>query len=123
MPTWGVLTQAIDSLEDLRPIVYTSGSFSDMQQRWSATEKEALAVYQSVLKSDLYLTGEECIFCCNHKPFEPFLSKGIKIPKLNRLSLKLAEYNMTFLHINDRKIILADAISSLQTLDIYKDPF
>ena len=51
-----------------------------MQQRWSATEKEAFAVYQSVLKFDLYLRGTECILCCDHKVLEPFLSKGMKIP-------------------------------------------
>ena len=33
----------------------TLGSFLQMQQRWSANEKEAYAVYQAVLKFDLYL--------------------------------------------------------------------
>ena len=61
----GVLTQAAESPDDLRPIPYTSGSFSDKQQRWSATEKEAFAVYQSVLKFDMYLRGAECILHCN----------------------------------------------------------
>ena len=45
----GVLTQAVESPDDLRHIAYTSGLFSNMQQRWSATEKEALAVNQPVL--------------------------------------------------------------------------
>ena len=36
----GVLTQAVDGPDDLRPIAYTSASFSDTQQKWSATEKE-----------------------------------------------------------------------------------
>ena len=48
-------TQAVSDPDDLRPIAYTSGSFSNMQQRWPATEKEAFAVYQSILKFDLYL--------------------------------------------------------------------
>ena len=34
---YGVFTQAVDGPDDLRPIAYTSDSFSDMQQRWSAT--------------------------------------------------------------------------------------
>ena len=49
--------QAVDSLDYLRPVAFTSGSFSEMQQRWSATEKEAYALYQSILKFDLYLEG------------------------------------------------------------------
>ena len=50
----GVLTQAVESPEVLRPISYTSGSFPNMQQRWSATKKEAFAVYPSVFEFDLY---------------------------------------------------------------------
>ena len=50
----GVLTQTIAIPDDLRTIAYTSGSFSNMQQRGTATEKETFAVYQSVLKFDLY---------------------------------------------------------------------
>ena len=68
----GFLTKAIDGSDDLRPIVYTSGSFTDMQQKWSATEKEAFAFYQSVLKFDLALRGAQCILCHDHKLLEPF---------------------------------------------------
>ena len=34
-----ILTQTVDDTNDLRPIAYTSASFCDMQQWWSATEK------------------------------------------------------------------------------------
>ena len=61
-----------------------SGSFYDTQQRWSSTEKEAFAVYQSVLKFDLYLRGAECILHYHHKLLEPFLSKDMKIPNLDQ---------------------------------------
>ena len=42
----GVLTQAFESPEDLRPVAFASGLFSEMQQRWSATKKEAYAVFK-----------------------------------------------------------------------------
>ena len=54
----GVLTQAVESPDDLRSITYMSGSFSDMQQEWSTTGKEAFAAYLSVLKLDLYVRGQ-----------------------------------------------------------------
>ena len=92
-----------------------------MQQSWSVTEKETFAVYQSVLIFDLYLRGAECILCCDHKLLEPFSSKGIKIPKLNRLSMEFANYNIVFLHIKGKNNGLVDAISRLKTLDIYKE--
>ena len=52
-----VLTQVDDGPGDLKPIAYTSSSFSDTQQRWSAIEKETFAIYKSVLKFDLCLRG------------------------------------------------------------------
>ena len=41
-----VLTQAVESPKDLRPVAFTSGSFS------KNAAKEDYAVYQSVLKFD-----------------------------------------------------------------------
>ena len=36
--------------------------------------------------------------------------------------MELADYNMTFIHIKGSNKIIADAISRLKMLDIYKDP-
>ena len=110
----GVPTQAVDSPDDLRPIAFTSGSFSDMQQRGSATEKETFAVYTSILKFDLSLRRAECILHCNHKLLEPFLSKGIKIPRLNRCSVEMADCNIAFFHIKGKNYVLLDVISRLK---------
>ena len=44
-----VLTQAVESPENLRPVAFTSGSFLEMHHMWSATEREAYAAYQSIL--------------------------------------------------------------------------
>ena len=63
-----ILTQAADSPKDLRLVAFTSGTFSEMQHRWSATEKETYAVYQSILKFDLYVRGAKCVLHYDHKP-------------------------------------------------------
>ena len=93
-----------------------------MQQRWSATQKEAFVVYQPVLKFNMHLRGAEYILYCSHKPIEPFLSKGRKIPKLDKWAMKLPDYNIIFGHIKGSNNNLADPISRLKTLDIYRDP-
>ena len=49
----GAHTQVVESPEDLRPIANTSGTFLDMQQRWSATEKEVFSIYKFILEFDL----------------------------------------------------------------------
>ena len=58
----GILIQGVESPEDLRPIAYTSGLFSDTQQRWSATEKKAFAVNQHVPKFNLYPSGGQNVY-------------------------------------------------------------
>ena len=49
-----------------------------MQQRWPATENEAYAVYQCILKFDLYLRVASCVLHCDDKLLEPFLPKVLK---------------------------------------------
>ena len=67
-----------------------------------------------------YLQSVKCTLCCNHKPLEPFLTRGMKIAKLDRWVMLLQEYDITFVHIKGKDNILADAISRLCTIDIYK---
>ena len=42
------------------------------------------------------------------------LSKGIKLPKINRWSVEFAECNITFVHIIGKNNVLADSISRLK---------
>ena len=115
----GVLIQPVESPEDLRSVAFTSGS--EIQQRWSTTENETYAVYQSILKFDLYSRGVKCVLHCDHELLEPFLSKGIKIPKLILWSMEVADYNITFVHIKGKNNVLADAISRLKAFIIYEE--
>ena len=83
-------------------------------------KKEAYAVLKSVQCFDYYFQGMKCTLCCNHKPLEPFLTRGMKIVKLDRWAMLLHEYDITFVHINGKDNILTDAISRLCTIDIYE---
>ena len=75
---------------------------------------------KSVQCFDYYLQGAKCTLCCDHKPLEPFLSRVMKIAKLDRWVMLLQEYNITFVHIKGKGNILVNAISGLHTLDIYE---
>ena len=70
----------------------------------------------------MYLRRAECILHCNHKPLDPFILKGMQIPKLDQWTMELADYNITFVDIKGSNNILADVISRLNMLDIYRDP-
>ena len=64
----------------------------------------------------------QCTLRCDHKPLEPFLSRGMEIAKLDRWAMMLQEYDIKFVHIKGKDNILADAISRLCTINIYEDP-
>ena len=114
-----VLTQAHNNHEDLRPIAYTSSSFSLVQQCWCANWKECYAIYQSILKFDFYLQGSICTLRCDHKSLEHFLMSGMKIQKLDRWALELSDYNLNFIYIKGNDNILADTISHLKSKNLY----
>ena len=116
----GVLCQPVNSDQDIRPVMYFSGTFTAQNKSWCGTEKEAYAVLKRVQHFDYYLQGMKCTLYCNHKPLEPFLSRGMKIAKLDRWAMLLQEYDITFVHIKGKDNILANAISRLHTLDIYE---
>ena len=118
----GVLCQPQDNDNDIRPVVYFSGTFTAQNKSWCATEKEGYAMLKSIQRFDYYLRGMRCALRCDHKPLEPFLSRALKIAKLDRWAMLLQEYDITFIHIKGKDNILADAISRLHTINIYEDP-
>ena len=117
-----VLCQHQNNDKDIRPVGYFSGTFIAQNKSWCATEEEAYAVLKSVHRFDYYLRGTKCILRCNHKPLEPFLSRGMKIAKLDRWAMLLQEYDITFVHIRGKDNIITDAISRLRTSNMYEDP-
>ena len=117
----GVLCQLVDNDQDIRSVAYFSGTFTAQNRSWCATEKEAYAVLKSVQSFDYCLQGVKCSLHCNHKPLELFLTRGMKIAKLDRWAMLLQEYDITFVHIRGKDNILADAISRLCTIDMYEE--
>ena len=116
-----VLCQTHNNENDIMPVAYFSGTLTLQNKSWCATEKEAYVVFKSVQRFDYYLRGAHCMLRCDYKPLEPFLSRGMKIAKLDRWAMLLQEYDIKFVHIKGKDNILADAISRLHTIDIYKD--
>ena len=117
-----VLCQLQSNDNDIRQVTYFSGTFTAQNKSWCATKKEAYAMLKSIQRFNYYLSGAKCTLKCNHKPLELFLSRAMKIAKLDRWAMLLQEYNITFSHIKGKDNILADAISWLCTVNIYEDP-
>ena len=112
----GILHQAQDKESDhLILIAYFSGSFNCTQQLSNVTQKECYAVYKSINKFTFYLY-------CDHKPLAPFLMTGMKSQTMDRLALKLKQYNVKFKHVAGKESIVADTISHLKAVNLYEEP-
>ena len=117
----GILCQPVENDQDIRPVAYFSGTFTAQNRSWCATEKEAYVVLKNVQCFDYYIRGAKCTLHYGHKPLEPFLTRGMKIAKLDKWVMLLQDYDITFVHIRRKDNILADAVSRLYTIDIYEE--
>ncbi|PAA53935.1 hypothetical protein BOX15_Mlig023251g6 [Macrostomum lignano] len=65
-----------------RPVAYASRTLSDVEQRYSQTEKEALAVKYGCLKFQYYLHGAPTFtVVTDHKPLIALFSSGSRPPR------------------------------------------
>ena len=95
------------------PIAFLSHTFTETQWRWSTTEQEAYGVYYAITKWNYYLQGADIIVRNDHKPLAWFLNGKNANNKVNRWSLELATYNISFEWISGAKNNAADCLSRL----------
>ena len=95
------------------PVAFLSHTFTETQHKWSTTEQEAFGVYNAITKWNYYLQGADIIVQNDHKPLAHFLNDKNTNNKVNRWSLELATYNITFEWISGAKNKAADCLSRL----------
>ena len=117
----GILQQTRPGTEELAPVAYFSGNFDKTQVKWNITEKEAYAIYKSVKKFAFYITGAKTTVFSDHKPLKNFFRGGMNIPKLDRWSLELQEFDISIEFIQGKLNTVADVISRLKNEGLYND--
>ena len=95
------------------PVAFLSHTFSETQCKWSTTEWESFGVYYTITKWNYYLQGANIIVQNDHKLLEQFLNGKNTNNKVNRWSLELTTYNITFEWISGAKNKAADCLSRL----------
>ena len=95
------------------PIAFLLHTFTETQRKWSTTKQEAYGVYYAITNWNYYLQDTDITVKNDHKPLTWILNGKNANNKVNRWSLELATYNITFEWISRAKNKAADCLSWL----------
>ena len=102
----------------LRVTSFASRTLSDVEQRYSQTEKEALALVWACERFSMYLIGRHFHLVTDHKPLEILYSPRSKPPaRIERWVLRLQSFNFTIVY-KPGKYNIADPLSRLTTTSL-----
>ena len=96
---WAMLVQGNEN-EQKRVVAYASKTLSPVEQRYSQTEREALAIVWSCEHFHLYLYGQKFSIVSDHKPLELiFNNPSSRLPaRIERWGLRLQPYNFKVIY-------------------------
>ncbi|GFW59148.1 retrovirus-related Pol polyprotein from transposon 297 [Trichonephila clavipes] len=105
-----VLTQLNEQGEE-HPILYLSKKFSEVEKRYSTTEKECASIVFAIKKLHYYLDGNSFLVMTDHNPLV-WLNKNVSSnPRLLRWALALQPYNFGIVHRSGKSHKNADSLS------------
>lgn len=101
-------------MQDGMPVAYASRSLSDTEGRYAQIEKEFLAITFACKKFHYFIYGRPVEVKSDHKPLISIMKKDFhKIPsaKLQRMRLKLFNYDLKVEYVPGRYMYIADYLS------------
>ena len=95
-----ILSQRTPGQNDRQVVAYASRSLSDVERRYSQTEKEALAIVWAIERLHLYLYGKQFTLYTDCKPVQMIFSNARSKPpaRIERWNLRLQGYNFRIVY-------------------------
>ena len=102
-------------VQDNKPIAFASKAFTDTEQRYANIERELLAVVFGCERFHTYIFGTHFTVESDHKPLEQIQKKSLANtpPRLQRMMLRLQQYDVNIVYRPGKEMVLADSLSRL----------
>ena len=102
-------------IQEGRPIAFASKSLTDTESRYANIERELLAVVFGCERFHMYLYGQPFTVHSDHKPLEMIQLKNLHSapPRLQRMLLRLQNYQVMIKYQPGKMLLLADSLSRL----------
>ena len=106
-------------LQDNKPVAFTSRSMTDAETRYAQIEKELLAVVFGMERFHQFIYGQDVVVENDHHPLEQIMKKKLSAapPRLQRMLLRLQQYNFKLEYKPGKELIVADMLSRACTPD------
>ena len=102
-------------LQNDKPVAFASKTLTDAETRYACIERELLAIVYGVERFHTYLYGRKFIIKTDHKPLVMITQKPLvrAPPRLQRMLLRLQQYDFTIEYKPGKDMTLADTLSRL----------
>lgn len=107
----GAVLHQIQPDKSVRALGYYSKKISKCEQRFSVTDKEALAVVLACRHFHHYLWGAHFEIQTNHQPLTNIFRRRTKSPRVTRWMLEMREYNFRIKYLKGKDNVVADQLS------------
>ena len=100
-------------LQESKPVMYMSRALTETEQRYSNIERELLAIVFALERLNHYTFGRTITVQSDHQPLQSIWKKSIvsASPRLQRLLLRLAHYDINIEFLWGKENVIADALS------------
>ena len=102
-------------LQEGKPVYFASKSLTETESRYSNIEREMLGVVFALTRLHQYSFGRHVTVISDHKPLESLNLKNLNLcpPRLQRMLLRIQEYDYDIVYRPGPKIPVPDCLSRL----------
>ena len=102
-------------IQNGKPVRFLSKARTHAEAKYSNIERELLAVLFACEKLHTYTFGQETTVHTDHKPLQSIFERPISLAlaRLQRMLLRLSNYNIQVVFVGSKSVLLADTLSCL----------